>query len=273
VCPFSSITQSCWTPIITALADGSNDSRLDVRILSSTALSDIIADSHSLNAPTGVMVDIIGNIIAPTALLLGESLVQRFLDDMANNPHATNDSKKLRSLTFEEEMLREVLHIADTSNSDAPSTPSGQRLTSTPNSLVKTLLTQSDDLQELDPASICLSCLTNAFSRQLHRFAAYPSFDKLWLRLLHVYGYFLEAPHGFRHSILSKEDLSPRSKAAKEDYMLQLKHTIADSKKTLNLLIIQLEKEGIFAQRTGLWRVTEDTMKSMEAFSKDTLNE
>ena len=71
----SVIWESCWAPILSALTEGVADDRAAVRRHSTLALSSAMADNHVLMVPASVLADILGNILMPAALLLGEHLV------------------------------------------------------------------------------------------------------------------------------------------------------------------------------------------------------
>jgi len=260
--------ESCWAPILRALADGANDDRNAVRVAAVDALSRSVADKHALAVPAGVMVDILGDIIVPTVLLLGESLFQSCMrGESTEGVRTRSDSRQLR----DEEMLEEVLGSVSASEEPPYSvevfrspkeTSSTHTFPSGGNTLARALLAahQKNDssTSSMGPAVECLNTLCDAFLRQLRKLSSYPSFDKLWLRILHVLGYFLGAPHGY--DPLQLPVPSSRQHQQNQTTLKQLAYAEEAAKNKLQQLLLVLISAGIFRSRTGLWTVSLDTI-------------
>ena len=172
--------QICWVPILNALANGASDERYGVRKASVRALALCINDRHIHAVPPGVIVNILGDIIVPTLLLLGESFVA----------HIGNDNQLTKSVDNWEHATHDHQVVTELATKD----------------LSNILTTITDDSHTLFGDLVCeiINSITKAFIEQLPKLAAYPSFDKLWLRLLNVCGFFLGASHGLNHDMLHK---------------------------------------------------------------------
>jgi len=219
--------ESCWTPIVKTLADGIVDERIPVRLAAGNALAHAILDRHVNAVPPGVLVNILGDIVVPSLLLLGETVVNE-LDNKGKGNESGKKSKVTSKNTEKEieksQYMKEFRDATKTVDESAYS-PS-------------------------KPIVEILCAISTVFLQQLKRLAAYPSFDKLWLRLLHLMGYYLGAPHGFDHTKL------------KADSPLQL--AINGSREQLKNMLRILITGGIFKDRSGLWVIT---LESVSLFS------
>ena len=106
------------------------------------------------------------------------------------------------------------------------------------------------------PSASVLIALCEGFLRQTQKLSAYPSFDKLWLGLLHVLGFFLQAPHGFRHTVL--ENANSEKPQVRELYAL-----VAAAEEFLGKVLQRMSFLGLFKEREGLWQVTSDALEVM----------
>jgi hypothetical protein len=104
--------ESCWVPILHALAEGTQDPRAQVSAASARAISSAMQDRHALVVPSSILADILGNVIVPCGLLLGQALVRaaanRTLDNNNNNNNDRGGDDVTR-LSRDEEILYEVL--------------------------------------------------------------------------------------------------------------------------------------------------------------------
>jgi hypothetical protein len=218
--------ESCWTPIVKTLADGIIDERIPVRLASGNALAHAILDRHVNAVPPGVLVNILGDIVVPSLLLLGETVFNEL-----DNKGKVNDSRKSKvpSKNTEKEIEKSqyMKEFRDATKTVEESAYSPSK-----------------------PIVEILCAISTVFLQQLKRLASYPSFDKLWLRLLHLMGYYLGAPHGFDHTKL------------KSDSPLQL--AINGSREQLKNMLRILITGGIFKDRSGLWVIT---LESVAMFS------
>jgi len=68
--------------------------------------------------PISTLVEILGNILAPTTLLLGEMLVQRFVTEKTSDASAPSQGGPTQGPTLEEEMLQSLLMSSSIKNKD-----------------------------------------------------------------------------------------------------------------------------------------------------------
>ena len=215
--------ESCWMPILNAFADGATDDRMQVRCAAVHALSCAIVDRHVSAVPAGVLVNILGDIVVPTLLLLGESQIAN--ESRGSTPDAKAKGKSKSVLL-----------------SPAAADVSIENLSSISAAYVKTVNLN------LSNSPICqlLAALSSTYLTQLHKLSSYPSFDKLWLRLLHVLGYFLGAPHGFEHNRGLISD--------------HLHLAVDECKKHLEMMLQTMVASEVFKNRVGLWTITQESV-------------
>ena len=193
--------ESCWLPILRAMADGANDERPAVRAAAVAALTHAISDRHALVVPAGVLVDILGEVVVPTVLLLGQGLVREALGAASaqSEQEQARAAKTLRSQTRDEELLSHLTALTVEGSSDTRAPPAAASSSS-----LSRALAQPTPIRDLEGSTDeLLAALTAAVVRQAVKLHRYPSFDKLWLRVLHMLGFFLGAPHGFDHGVLT----------------------------------------------------------------------
>ena len=243
--------ENCWTPILSAMAEGCADSRKPVRLAASNALCSAILDKHVKNVPVGLMVKILGDVYIAIVLRLAEYLVREMELNGSNGIRSKSNDDRLdasgdRSSSGKTKMKRKK---------DEKQFPTGGgdvRSTDNDLQLSKDAVGEEDLSLTVMPI-LCTIC--KVFADQIIRFSSYPSFDRLWLRLLHVFGYFLGAPYGFDHAVLLP---SHRRILGNE-----LHRTVAAAGDHLSTLINLLVNLGIFKERSGLWLVTKDSLQSM----------
>lgn len=255
--------QSCWIPILRAMADGINDERHAVRVASVAALTHAISDRHALVVPAGVLVDILGDIVVPTVLLLAQGLVKSAL---ISEQETEKQAKKITSQSRDEDILAQMLGVYEIRSTAASldGATSGPHLAAAaPNgsTLSRVLLTAPVVVMKGTTAEL-LSALSDACMRHLKKLFKYPSFDKLWLRILHVLGYLLGAPHGFDHGVLS---IKQKGSALAVD---ELCTAVDTAKEQLSQLMASFSKAGVFKSRgAGLLNVTEETLRAFKAYT------
>eukprot|EP00596_Hydrurales_sp_CCMP1899_P004941 CAMPEP_0119047238 /NCGR_PEP_ID=MMETSP1177-20130426/51980_1 /TAXON_ID=2985 /ORGANISM="Ochromonas sp, Strain CCMP1899" /LENGTH=1905 /DNA_ID=CAMNT_0007021581 /DNA_START=110 /DNA_END=5824 /DNA_ORIENTATION=- len=213
--------ESCWTPILAAMAEGCADTRKPVRLAAANALSRAILDKHVRNVPIGLMVKILGDIYIAIILQLSVFLVKEREVNVAvgRQQHETD---------ADVELVGDVI-----SHNRELSAESGEGL----------LQLLSKDIQK-DSLTVMpiMATLCRIFIEQIKRLSSYPSFDRLWLRLVHVFGYFLGAPHGFDHKVSTNRKLDD-----------EMQCTIEAAGGHLCELTNLLYQAGIFKERSGLW--------------------
>jgi hypothetical protein len=219
--------ESCWTPILRALANGVDDERFVVRSASVNALCNAILDKHVLAVPAGVLVNILGEIVVQALMHLGESTVFTETNKGGDNNNDDNIGNDEKTPSFDvEELLRGTVSPSLLTHTTLSSTLSDTEVATSNCGLIHQLF----------------DSLTKAFLLQLKRLSHYPSFDKLWLRLLQLFGYFLSASHGFDHSLYSKSK--------------ELSKAIKDAEYHLSRLLQQLIVDGVSQKRKDLWNIT-----------------
>ena len=216
--------ESCWTPILRLLADATGDGRVAVRNAASHALSRCILDRHIRAVPPGVLVNVLGDIVVPVILHLGENMIR----EGSSAPGSAFINESTTDVAFLGEVAsygREVLLRS----------------------------TEQDGVGRI-PIIECIGSLCFVFEEQIRRLSAFPTFDKLVLRMLHVFGYFLGAGS-------NSFDLDGNA-----DQQIAL--VVAAALGHLTAVLTLLKTLGIFEQRPGLWSVTKETLLTFRNYSE-----
>jgi hypothetical protein len=187
---------------LAALAEGITDDRKLIRSACIDALCCAILDKHAFAVPAGVLVDILADIISPAITVLGQCVAENIPDNYSDF-----------GVTIGEQIIK-----------DEQNTETNAR-------------NEESDLKQVEKI---LSALCEVFLNQIQKLASYPSFDKLWLRVLNVFG----------NLININEAKIPRDEAK----LQQL------AKQKLKTIISALLLGGIFEIREGLWHVTKETV-------------
>lgn len=259
--------ESCWTPILSAMAEGCVDSRKPVRLAASNALCAAILDRHVRNVPIGLMVKILGDIYITVVLRLAEFLVKEKEQLRADNNRAglngsINSNNNNNSAVKKPRAVDPRDSVAQTSVSNTNNSIMSMSMSMPDPALEKPFAsgnTDSDGSDEVDFTVMPLLCtICKVFADQIKRLSSYPSFDRLWLRLVHVFGFFLGAPYGFDHSTLFPPN------QLQLPFNDELHRTVAAAGDHLATLINMLIKSGVFLDRKGLWAVTKDSLTQMK---------
>ena len=260
----SPFLQSCWTPILKALGEGIADTRAPVREACAEALCQAILDRHSYAVPAGVLVDILGSIIAPMIGQLRDHLVEELNRSLPADLEHLLTSKEAAALTQQQWVSVDADSASE--NTRLSRTQGTEQSHATENHLTP-LRPQGVDTRGGGTVSVlmeCLSALCRSFLQHLRKLAAYPSFDKLWLCLLSVLGHFLDSNvHGSAElAQLSSawEHLGEGSKLLVQD----LFSMIDASRDHLRRMLSAMLTESVFTTRPGLLSVTRDTMKHFD---------
>ena len=252
--------ESCWTPILSAMAEGCGDSRKPVRLAATYALCTAITDRHVKNVPVGLMVKILGDVYIAVVLRLAEFLVREKevngMDNGWSKVDAEGEDKKTNK------------------NKEKKETPPARRVSvivpkkKKEDVLLNEEIVESDSPKDSeDTLSVIpiLNTICKVFADQIKRFSSYPSFDRLWLRLIHCFGYFLGAHYGFDHAVLL-----PSQRVVFSDELYRSVKAAGDH---LTALIGLLVTSGIFRERSGLWLVTKDSLDQMKYCPSDLLSQ
>jgi hypothetical protein len=232
------------------------------------ALSHAILDKHCNAVPAGVLIRILGDVVVPVVQFLGEVLVQAAQAEKLDAPRRIQQQQQQQ-------------HQQGSTQSQLPPR---WKTTGTSSSLVSPTVkppphsqahlnprqqSQQQVPQLVAPVAVvvpkvafvdeALNGLCTAFVNQLNKLAAYPSFDKLWFRFLHVFGYFLGAAHSFDESLLL---VSPEDTGAYRQRELQSAVELAREK--AQVLIDCLVRTKIFKRRPELWMVTVDIVSQFK---------
>ena len=237
------------------MAEGCVDSRKPVRLAASNALCAAILDRHVRNVPVGLMVKILGDIYITVILRLAEFLVKekeqlRADNNRAGLSHSSSSSavKKPRPVDTNDASPQRTNNV-NNNTSIIDATPDKSRSV------------DNDGSEEIDFTVMPLLCtICKVFADQIKRLSSYPSFDRLWLRLVHVFGFFLGAPYGFDHSAL----FPPNQPQLQLPFNDELPRTVAAAGDHLATLLNMLIKSGVFLDRKGLWAVTKDSLTQMK---------
>jgi hypothetical protein len=224
------------------------------------------------------MVNTLGDIVVPTVILLGESLLEgaKLSETCAETRSGRPDPKVNGDnntdayvgdvLSYDENVLRNSEPLS--AGSHQTNTFSKEQLSDGNDRTKKTAfaraLLSSMTIHDgnVVPVASCLSALCETFIMQIDKLAGYPSFDKLWLRLIHVLGFFLGAPHGFDHELLRGADSSTGPSMV---YSRELTKAVGVSKEKIFHMVKALLDYGVFKHRRGLWSVTGDTIQQFKA--------
>ena len=187
--------ESCWAPILRALADGAADPRQPVRVAAVDALSHAILDKHTKAVPGEVMLKILQDIVVPTVRVLGDSLLQSTMN--AESEFFLVESPGEQVL---EEVLREYaeqkytqLLGGSSDESDEPAAETSSSRGELPHDILQKVLVgvSQTRMLQVGPASECMAALSKAFLQHLKRLSLTQSFDSLWLRILDLFSFFL----------------------------------------------------------------------------------
>ena len=278
---FSCHMQSCWTPILRALGEGILDARAPVREACAEALCQAILDRHSHAVPAGVLVDILGGIIAPMIVQLRDHLVDEINQNLPAGVAQVLSSKEALALAQQQWVNVE----AESSSVTAGPGADDAAVALNNNSSSSSTVTEGDRVREglsvlcatgserggggtVSILMECLSAFCKSFLQHLRKLAAYPSFDKLWLCMLSVLSHFLDAStHGdeeLAHLSTAWTRLSEDTKHLVQDLFAML----AASREHLLRMLRALAAEKVFVDRPGLLGITKDSVKQFDGCSE-----
>lgn len=255
-----------------ALGEGIHDTRAPVREACAEALCQAILDRHSYAVPAGVLVDILGGIIAPMIVQLRDHLVNEINKDLPPGVARVLSSKEASALAQQHWINVDPEVGADSSELPLPpstetlSPPSASAAMEERNACLS-VLTATGSERGGGTVSVlmeCLSALCKSFLQHLRKLASYPSFDKLWLCMLSVLDHFLDANlHGSEElADISRSwvRLSDETKHLAQD----LHAMIGASRDHLFRMVRALAAEKVFATRPGLLGITRESVKRFE---------
>lgn len=208
-------------------ADGVTDDRAEVRNTCALALCECICDKHAGVVPNGILIDVLVHILIPAIRVLGDQLVAEWHRDVLMSHPSSSPSWEVD----EKEWIAVDKHLVTPQHCD--------------NAVVYSIET-----------------LTKVITEHIKKLSAYPSFDKLWLQLLHIMSYFVGTQNSADHSLAHTRDNIPSSNLTKQQQaMLETLTTV--SLANLESLIRLLIAENVFAKRDGLLAVTRDYLQQV----------
>jgi hypothetical protein len=250
--------QSCWTPILRALGDGIADTRAPVREACAEALCQAILDRHSHAVPAGVLVDILGGIIAPMIVQLRDHLVDEINRSLPAGMDKLLTSKEAAALAQQQWV-----------NVDAPAAvEAGAAVAQDSLAPLRAAGADSRGGGTVSVLMECLSALCRSFLQHLRKLAAYPSFDKLWLCILTVLGHFLDSNlHGAAELVVISRHWDQLKEGTK--MLVQDLHAMLGSSRDHLLRMLRtLRQEHVFQGRQGLLKVTRDMVRHFDDHSE-----
>lgn len=216
------------------------------------ALAGAVLDGHVAAVPCGVLVRILVDIVVPTSLLVGNSLVRIVAGGVAKGTKKMVSGNRQDSPT-----LKGARPSQSKSGMDVAG---GSAIFSSSTGEVESLIVAgipNPASNDKVAAETILACLCSSLVKQLDKLSRYPSFDALWLRFLHVIGYYLEGPHGFPHKLLEE--------CSATKHGVELSRVVRFAQVQIEFLIDVLIRNDIFKKRLGLWQVTLDSVKTFKA--------
>lgn len=263
---FQTWLQSCWTPILRALGEGILDTRAPVREACAEALCQAILDRHSHAVPAGVLVDILGGIIAPMIVQLRDHLVEEINRALPEGVARVLSSKEAAALAQQQQWV----NVEADANAPAASereAADGTALASREraSSLLSSISSGERGGGTVSILMECLSAFCKSFLQHLRKLSAYPSFDKLWLCMLSVLGHFLDAAlHGAEELAdiaRSWGRLSEETRHLVQDLFAML----SASREHLQRMLQALATEKVFAARPGLLGITKESVQLFDS--------
>lgn len=193
-----------------------------MQLACSDALCRAIKDKHSKAVPAGVLVVILGDIFSNTII----SVVSSYFPLSG----ATSEMRKFTNATYLE---------AETADPPINVSPFlAQELVTSPQ--------QAERCVALTIVENCLESLCQVYIAELSKLSKYPSFDKLWIKIMSVLSYFLAGE--------SKSQFKLRVDSAQ---MVKL------CEEKLQQLLVAMEQNRIFEVREGLRSVTDGIIQHL----------
>jgi hypothetical protein len=223
------------------LAEGVSDPRFEVQKVSLEALFTAVLDRHSAVVPPGVLVDVIDEVLIPVVHNLGiNCFALNNLKHDNSTPVNTAISSFLRENWMRVETKERVVHEKEEHDKIL-------NFESNFSSSESVVVQQSVELFEKS-----VNNLTTLFSRHVKRMSAFPSFDRLWIRVLGLFC------HLISESDIDEDEslLVDRSLPKVHSFILDLVGDIA--KMNLRTLLTLMLAENIFLLRVGLLSITQD---------------
>jgi len=224
-----------------SLSDGALDARASVRKASTLAFSRAILDKHATIVPPGVMVNIFTEIYIPTIFAMASNITVE----------AVSSSSQSTSLPTVQEVIDASAQASNVVVDEDDRLPTLRLLQDLLISATFDSLSEDPRITESLPQSILIlmTAVSHSFSSNLVKLRSFPTFDKLWLRLLQLFSFFLE-------------EQGPLS-SLHDDEVVML---VTSLRVLLHELLGFLLQESAFAAKKELWDVTTETLTHFTCF-------
>jgi len=256
------------------------DTRAPVREACAEALCQAILDRHSHAVPAGVLVDILGGIIAPMIVQLRDHLVDEINKNLPAGVAQVLSSKEAQALA-----QQQWVNVEAESSSVTAGTGTDDVAAAHNNNSSSSAVTGSDRVREglsvlcatgserggggtVSILMECLSAFCKSFLQHLRKLAAYPSFDKLWLCMLSVLSHFLDASSHGDEELAHLSSAWPRLSEDTKHLVQDLFAMLAASREHLLRMLRALAAEKVFVDRPGLLGITRDSVKQFDGCSE-----
>lgn len=259
------------------MGEGILDTRAPVREACAEALCQAILDRHSHAVPAGVLVDILGGIIAPMIVQLRDHLADEINAALPEGVARVLSSKEAAALAQQQQWVNveadvnaasveheeDKIPLAATNGvALAPTDAQGPRERAA--SLLANISSGERAGGTVSILMECLSAFCKSFLQHLRKLSAYPSFDKLWLCMLSVLGHFLDA------SLHGSEELADIARAWAR-LSEETRHLVRDlsamlgaSREHLQRMLRAIAAEKVFAARPGLLGITRESVQQFD---------
>lgn len=199
------------------------------------ALCQAVTDKHANAVPAGVLMNVLGEIFVPAVMKVGDVGLSKI------NKELPEDSK-LPLANKIQEFLVEAVDRTEVSLSQLPEWI-------------------SRGSKERNNLESCLSALCACFKLHLKKLSSYPSFDKLWLRMLSTFGYVIEAARNVREIVATGVPATLEFSTEARNCCCIINKMLEPSIEQLRQLLALLEGEDIFGVRPGLLTVSNSTIR------------
>jgi hypothetical protein len=230
------------------LAEGVSDPRFEVQQVSVEALFTAVLDRHSAVVPSSVLIDVIGEVLVPVVNNLGlNCVVSRTMKHdnlLANNKSSFFLRENWMRVEMKERAVHEELDLDITGTDDL--------------NFDRVLIPSDSDVgfqQSLELFEKSMNNLTVLFARHVKRLSVFPSFDRLWIRLLGLFG------------ILTTDRSEIETSNSTTTCQLLFEYVNDIARKNLRTLLTLMMVEKIFVLRKGLLSITQDEVSRFQSCS------
>lgn len=239
-----------------------SDDRQEVRLACTEALCDAISDRYCAVVPTGILIDVLAHVLVPVIRLLGDILIIDWHREALSASHAL---PSLLSIPFSASSSpSSSLARADRNALNASSEAAANSKKLVERDIKDWVNVEvSDRAPRPNTMEVCVDKLCHIFSAHLHKLVSYPSFDKLWLQVLHLFGYFIGSSQS-PEPTLAASLLSDPASDLPSDQAEALKDISSKVFAQLKMLLRMMQKEDVFIGKPALLAVTRDYLQQVQ---------